>query len=74
MMGGIDKRELAKDRQAIYREIMCKVPYLIERGGYIPHVDHAIPPDVSLANFTYYRELLRKVILGQRVSVPSVAV
>ncbi len=27
-------------------------------NGYIPHVDHATPPDVSFENFCYYRRKL----------------
>lgn len=67
LFGGIDKRELAKDRKAIYDEVMSKVPYMIEKGGYIPHVDHAIPPDVPLENYLYYREVLTRVAYGQEV-------
>lgn len=66
--GGIDKRELAKDKKSIYNEVMSKVPYLIEKGGYIPHVDHAIPPDISLDNYLYYRELLTKLAYGEPVN------
>lgn len=65
--GGIDKRELTKDKSAIYDEVMSKVPYLIEMGGYIPHIDHAIPPDISLENYLYYREILTKLAYGEAV-------
>lgn len=61
LLGGIDKRVLAKEEKDIYNEIMNKVPPLIEKGGYIPHVDHAIPPDVPLKNFIYYRKLLSQI-------------
>ena len=61
MMGGIDKRKLAEDRRAIEREVMCKVPPLVQRGGYFPGVDHAVPPDISLGNFRYFVSLLKKV-------------
>ena len=27
-------------------------------GGYIPHVDHGVPPDVSWENLCYYRRKL----------------
>ena len=64
MWGGIDKRELAKDKNAVYSEVRSKVPYMIERGGYIPHVDHAIPPDVPLVNYIYFRELMEKAAYG----------
>ena len=70
MLGGIDKRELAKDRTAIYNEVVSKVPYLIEKGGYIPHVDHAIPSDVPLINYMYYRKILVQVVSGKQVEAP----
>lgn len=70
-LGGIDKRELAKDRKAIYNEVMSKVPQLIEKGGYIPHVDHAIPHDVPLRNYIYYREVLTAVAFGETVEKPA---
>lgn len=70
LMGGIDKRSLAKDKETIYEEVMSKVPYLIEKGGYIPHVDHAIPPDVPLENYLYYREILTKVVYHEPVERP----
>lgn len=59
--GGIDKRALAKDRKAIEDELYAKVPFMIEQGGYLPAIDHAVPPDVSYENYMYYRELLRKI-------------
>jgi len=40
---------------------MKKVPYLLKEGGYIPFVDHAVPPDVPLENFKYYLELVNKI-------------
>jgi len=30
-------------------------------GGYIPTVDHTVPPDVPLENFLYYLQLKRKI-------------
>ncbi|SHF23511.1 Uroporphyrinogen-III decarboxylase [Caldanaerobius fijiensis DSM 17918] len=62
MIGGIDKKVLAKDERAIREEILRKVPPLIEKGGYIPDVDHSIPPDVPLKNYLYYLKCLRSVI------------
>jgi uroporphyrinogen decarboxylase len=61
MFGGIDKRALAKDRRAIEEEVYSKVPWLVEQGGYIPGIDHAVPHDVPYANYRYYRDLLRRV-------------
>ena len=61
MVGGIDKREIAKDRAAIDREVAKIVP-LIQEGGYIPWIDHTVPPDTSLANYEYYLEQKRRII------------
>lgn len=63
LAGGIDKRELAKDRAAIDREIERRRP-LVDSGGYLPHVDHAVPPDIPLDNFRYYLERKRRLLLG----------
>jgi len=63
MVGGVDKREIAKGKAEIDAEVTRLAP-LIEEGGFIPTIDHAIPPDVSLANFEYYLSVKRQV-LGQ---------
>lgn len=59
--GGVDKRELAKDRAAIDRE-MARVQEAYDMGGYIPTVDHGVPPDVSWDNFQYYLEKKREMV------------
>lgn len=64
MLGGIDKRELAKGQREIERELLRQVPTLLETGGYIPTVDHAIPPDVSYQNFLYYLDIKTKILQG----------
>ncbi|MCC6446585.1 MAG: hypothetical protein IT210_24415 [Armatimonadetes bacterium] len=61
IQGGIDKRALARGRAAIDREVLSKVPWLCLQGGFFPQVDHLVPPDVSLENYTYYARLLRTV-------------
>ena len=53
-MGGIDKRVLARDADAIEAEVDRVWP-VVDAGGYIPHTDHSIPPDVSWDNFWHYR-------------------
>ena len=65
LSGGIDKRALAKDKKAIEQELMSKIPYLVEQGGYIPTIDHAVPPDISLKNFMYYLNLKNKLAEGK---------
>jgi uroporphyrinogen decarboxylase len=63
ILGGIDKTQLALDRKAIDRELEARVtPEMLRHGGYIPHVDHQVPPDVSWENFKYYRERLAALI------------
>jgi len=59
--GNIDKRVFAKGKDAIKEEVMSKVPYLVETGGYFPCLDHVIPPDVPLEGFRYYINLLREI-------------
>jgi len=49
--GAIDKRALIKGKEAIREEVMSKVPFLLEQGGYFPSVDHLVPPDVTFENY-----------------------
>jgi len=64
-LGSIDKREIAKGKHEIEQELFRQVPYLIEAGGYIPSIDHSIPPDVSYPNFMYYLDVKRKILEGR---------
>jgi uroporphyrinogen decarboxylase len=52
--GGLDKRELAKGKKAIDKELEAKLPIMFKRGGYLPTMDHHVPPDVSFDDFKYY--------------------
>jgi uroporphyrinogen decarboxylase len=61
MIGAIDKRALRNDKGEVEREVMSKVPELVKAGGYSPMVDHAVPPDVPLANFQYYLDLCQRI-------------
>ncbi len=61
LAGNIDKRALAKDKNAIEKEVLSKVPFLISGGGYFPSLDHFCPPDVPYKNYTFYLETLRKL-------------
>ncbi len=61
MGGAIDKRALARGKEAIREEVMSKVPFLLEQGGYFPSVDHLVPPDVTFENYCYYINTLREV-------------
>lgn len=62
LCGGIDKMEIAKGKEAIEKELYKKIPPLLEQGGYIPHIDHTVHPDVSYENFMYYIELKMKLM------------
>jgi uroporphyrinogen decarboxylase len=62
IQGGIDKRALAGTPEDITREILRQVPWLCLRGGYFPQVDHLVPPDVSLSNYTHYSRVLRAAV------------
>ena len=63
--GGIDKRVLAEGKEAIEEELRRKIVPLLDIGGYIPTVDHAVQPGVPLENFLYYIELRRKIAYRQ---------
>ncbi len=58
--GGVDKRALIQGPATIDAEL-ARVKPLIEEGGYIPHADHGIPPNISLANYIYYMRRLKEV-------------
>ena len=62
MSGGIDKRALrdGMPRKGIEDEVYSKAE-LIKEGGYSPSIDHSIPPDVSLATFKFYMQLIKEV-------------
>jgi hypothetical protein len=64
LWGGVDKRVLANGRDAIRVHLRELIP-LIETGGYIPTVDHLIPPDVSWDNFRYYMEMKEALLGGE---------
>ncbi len=64
LWGGVDKRELAKDARAIDTHLRTLQP-LVADGGFIPTVDHLVPPDVSLANFEHYLRRKRQLLRGE---------
>jgi len=59
MVGGIDKRALALGTEAIHREIDRVMP-IVEQGGYIPELDHSVPPNVSWQAFGEYVRYLKQ--------------
>ena len=63
LMGGIDKRALAEGPAAIDAELERIRPAL-ERGRYVPALDHLVPDNVSWDNYCHYAEALRKLVMG----------
>ena len=61
MVGGIDKIALMGSRQDIDAEIRRRVEPVVFGGGYIPTLDHSAVPEISYANFMYYRETLHSL-------------
>ena len=60
-MGGIDKRALAQGKEAIDRELE-RIRPAVQRGRYIPDLDHLVPDDVSWENYCYYAESLKALV------------
>lgn len=65
MMGGIDKRALAKEPEAIEAEL-DRIWSCVLTGRYIPDLDHLIPDDISWDNWVYYTKALRRRIYGEK--------
>jgi len=63
--GGIDKRELRFSREQVRAEVVRRYRTAWELGGYIPTVDHGVPPDIPLRNFLYLVELARGLARGE---------
>lgn len=64
ILGGIDKMKIAQGKDAIDEELNSKVPFMLKSGGYIPHIDHHVHPDISWEDFKYYRTRLNEMILA----------
>ena len=61
LWGGVDKRVLAIGPEAIEAHMKTFIP-LIKEGGFIPTVDHTVPPDVSWKNFQFYLACKEKLL------------
>ena len=61
MMGGIDKRALARGPAAIDAEL-ARIRPAVEAGLYVPELDHLVPDDVSWENFCHYAEALKRLV------------
>ena len=54
--GGINKLAMFGGKAEIDEELKRVLPAMARRGGYIPSLDHWVPPEISLESFTYYCE------------------
>ena len=58
IMGGVNKKEIARGGDAMCAEVDRITPR-VEKGGYIPELDHSIPPDISWPVFCEYIDYLK---------------
>lgn len=59
MFGGIEKMNVAKGRDAIDCE-MEKIKPLMGKPGYIPQLDHTIPPEIGYQDYLYFCKRLKE--------------
>jgi uroporphyrinogen decarboxylase len=57
-VGNIDKRSLEGEKSLIEKEVTKKLE-LTREGGYIPHIDHQVPSNISLENYRYFNDLVK---------------
>ena len=65
VLGGLNKNAMAEGKDAIDRE-MEKARMLIRKGRFIPGPDHFVLSDVTFANYRYFMESLREVVMGTK--------
>jgi uroporphyrinogen decarboxylase len=61
LRGGIAKQPLVEGGKAIDREL-ARIQPLFEQGGFIPHLDHLVPPDIPYTHYCDYLDKKRKLI------------
>ena len=59
--GAVAKVPLVQGGSAIDAE-MERLKPLLDQGGFIPHLDHLVPPDISFDNYRYYLDAKRRII------------
>jgi uroporphyrinogen decarboxylase len=60
IMGGVDKIQLGKGKEAIDAYMKSLEKY-VAAGGFIPFCDHRCPPNVSTADYIYYLDLKERM-------------
>ena len=61
LRGGINKYALVEGGKAVDKELE-RIKPLLEEGGFIPHLDHLVPPDIPYAHYCEYLDKKRKLI------------
>ncbi len=64
LWGGVDKRVLPLGKEVIRQHLLELAP-LVEEGGFIPTIDHTVPPDVSWDNWRHYMDLKWSLLCGE---------
>ena len=62
MMGGFDKRIVARGRSAIDAELARLRP-VIKEGGYILGIDHSVSADISWDNYRHFLDAAQKAVV-----------
>jgi uroporphyrinogen decarboxylase len=62
IMGGLDKRALARGKGDIDLELE-RAARMVRKRGYVASLDHEVPPDVPWDSYCYYMRTLRQMIL-----------
>ena len=62
ILGGINKIKISQGKAAIDEELESKIPFMLNKLGYIPHIDHLVHPDISWEDFCYYRKRLKEMV------------
>jgi uroporphyrinogen decarboxylase len=57
----MDKRVLSRGRDGVDAELARVMP-LVREGGFIPMLDHFVPPDMPWDTYRYYVERRREVL------------
>jgi uroporphyrinogen decarboxylase len=64
MFGGINHRLLYGDPKALERELLAKIPSLIDQGGYLPGLDRRVPSEVPYQSWLSYLRLKTSLLAG----------
>ena len=68
LIGGIDLDAIRWGKQSIEKELIAKVPPLLESGGFVPLADGRVREDMPLENYLYYRKRLNEIVSGCQCS------